>query len=275
MYHPIGRSLVMPLVGVETDDMADLFKSAKDKFEQGKEHCATFFEHANAWMASNPYRAIVVPDPVAGDSIIKIVCDKSMPERLENVASDAINNLRGALDQAAYAVADRLTRNNRDTHFPFGDTLAEALNRKSGGSRAIPKDFFDLMLKFKPYRAGNTPLWALNKLRNRNEHRITCAVGAQARHVVIGTSIGGTHVGVGLGGSPPVWDPAKLEMEVLRVPAGDQVPSGWVDHVYLTFGEFVSNQPMDRVFNGMVKNVGAILARIESKFAGKPITGVI
>lgn len=252
--------------------MDDEFKSARDKFEQGKEHCQTFFERANAWMALPPHRAIVNLDAETGDSVVKIVCDKSMPDRLENVASDAINNLRGALDHAAYAVADPLKRGNNNTHFPFGDTLTEVLNRKSGGSSAIPQDFFDLMVTFKPYRSGNTPLWALNKLRNPNEHRITCAIGAQAMNVVIGASLGGMNVGIGLGGPLPVWDYAKHEMEVLRVPAGSEVPSGWVDHLYLTFGEVVSHQPMGRVFTGMVKNVGAILAKIESKFAAKSMT---
>jgi hypothetical protein len=152
-----------------------------------------------------------------------------MPVRLPGIAFDIVSGLRSALDLAGYSAAiaggkSEASGTRIRAGFPFRDFLSEIEGARTGESKDIPKEIFDVMVSFKPYKGGNDLLWALNKLTNTEKHRIVVpanvATGATSiRHFeVTGDSVlNEARFGVGF------WDSGKNELIWARMKRGGKL----------------------------------------------------
>ena len=150
---------------------SDPLASARLLIEHAKTHVVEAAGLAKTFFDTKPYAYRVRPDPLYRRKVLhSIGLTAPLPAQVSLHASDAIKNLRAALDHAGFAVACANGTTGKHAHFPFRSTAAEVESRRSNKSKHIPPEVFDLMAAFRPYKGGNTPLWALNRLCNANKH---------------------------------------------------------------------------------------------------------
>ena len=191
---------------------------------------------------------------------------KPVPENLQGIASDAVCNLRSALDQCSYAVCKAAGGKGKDTYFPFGDTAAEVKSRHAQGSNEIPPEIFAVMEGFKPYQGGDDLLWALNKLSNANKHRILVPVAAMTGHIQA-IDFSSTGDGPARIAMNPEWDSEKNEIELGRVGPNEKFKLNMEIAFYVTFGEVavLAREEAGTVLNTLSGKVESILMAVEAE----------
>jgi hypothetical protein len=125
-----------------------------------------------------------------------------------------------------------------------------------------------VMESFKPYKGGDNLLWALNKLRNRDDHRITCAIDRMSggRSLDILHRVGPFEFGIRVPLPPLEWGRDKEELEILRVSQGDGLYRLTIA-TFLTFGDLdvIKGSPVQKVLMHQGEIVGRILDAVEAK----------
>lgn len=244
--------------------MTDPLHNSRYSVTHAKRHIHNLETEIAAFFATNPYARVVDHDANRAQDVHKVKLVKPMPVSLPGIAFDALNNLRSALDQAGFAVAKTVGKDGHNAKFPFGDNLNETAGRIKGPSKDIPPEIFAVMLALKPYAGGNVLLWALNKACNTHKHEIVTptahAVGSMA---LTGPLTGQIHEARW----PPVWNGAKNEMELARVPQGSAFEINFEVRTFIAFGEVkgVSGQEVTTVLNAMVREVESALMAIEGE----------
>lgn len=200
--------------------MTDPFADPRLMLRRAHHHIADFNWRVIAYMHSKPWSHVIEDDADGIHKIHKIRFDAPPPE-FALVLFDALNNLRAALDQTAYATAV-LAKNTRlkAVKFPFAADAAHINNVIKGSCKDLPPVIQALFRGFNPYKGGNDTLWALNELCNTSKHlklaptQISSHLLTWSRHVDPGIEMG---VGEP---SEPSWDSEKNEVTFDRVPAG-------------------------------------------------------
>lgn len=192
--------------------MTDLFKSPHQKVNRAKTHIQDLDRHFGEFANTKPYTVVEEPHPTdRGRSFHKLKLVAPIPAVVEDCVSDAISNLRAALDNVCYAAARaRGMEGPKLVHFPFGGTLPEFERTVASRCKDIPEDILSLIRAFKPYKGGNDLLWALNRACNINKHELLVQVG----HTVSGVTINSLKTGPAGHNQilPPKWDRVKNEM---------------------------------------------------------------
>src|SRR5436190_12345909 len=154
--------------------MADIFSSPRQMLRNAKRHLANLEIEINRFGEEKPWAYVIEDDPDTPTKIHKVKFTKQLSEFLPGIVFDCANNLRPVLDQTAFAIAVRHTRNSRpkSAKFPFGPDELHMLNNLSGGCKDLPTEIRDLFKSFKPYKGGNNALWALNELCNVPKHML-------------------------------------------------------------------------------------------------------
>lgn len=114
-----------------------------------------------------------VMDVQGGDDFRHVIYETTPMPNLPLLVGDIVGNLRSSLDhQVSAAYRERIGRDN-DAYWPFGDNRTNLKSRIDGtlvkaGFKELAPLFLD---DIDCTKAGNYPLWALNKLSNANKHR--------------------------------------------------------------------------------------------------------
>jgi hypothetical protein len=104
-------------------------ESARAAVAHADGHIANFETMCRQYIESDPCKLIVEYGFGPPQYIQKLKVVKPVP-----LAVDILNSLRSALDQAGYAVSVASGASGSQASFPFGDTPAEAANRRTGGA---------------------------------------------------------------------------------------------------------------------------------------------
>ncbi|MDQ3648965.1 MAG: hypothetical protein M3458_01545 [Acidobacteriota bacterium] len=240
--------------------MSDIFHSSKYTLARAKHHIHDFERQVAEFFDTNPYRTVIETDPNTAEEVHKFKLIKPMPVALPGIASDAINNLRNALDHAAFACL----KTGRHASFPFADSATKIENVIKGRCKDMPKEIADLMRAFEPYKGGNNLLWAMNQLCNSNKHAIVCPVATRSGGIFY------RRVVLTEGGSLntfPVWDRTKNEMEIFRVSPGGASEANFDIATCIAFRdvEFVDGQPANTLLNEFARIVESIIMAIEAE----------
>jgi hypothetical protein len=203
-------------------------------------------------------------DVDAGADVHKLALVKRVPRSLPGIAFDVVNGLRSALDQAGYSVAKAAGATGAHAHFPFGGTEAQARAKARGRSKHIPKEVFELMMAFKPYEGGDDLLMALNKLTNTPKHErileIEPLVAGLDAYLTSMTMVGPYQW-------PPLWDRAKNEMVIARVPHGTRPNMNFQIGALVEFAQIptLQGQPADAVLGAMAVKVESVVSAVEGE----------
>jgi hypothetical protein len=213
---------------------ADPFGSPKQTLARARHHIADLRSKADDFMkgrAPGTYRI----ERVAGGNKHTIKFDRSFFEQLSNVAFDAANNLRSALDQTAYATAILAGKEKpKRAYFPIACKLSDLENLIKRNCRDLRPEVIELFKTFKPYGRGNIWLSALSKLCNTQKHAtlIPFKTGDhQVMYIMNGIALGLGHR----------WHPETFELEILGSAGADFTKGGG----YFAFGiTFTHDDPV-------------------------------
>jgi hypothetical protein len=101
------------------------FPALHSRIARGKKHAIEFHRETGAFMAEDIGEPIVENDKNGTTELHKFRLKEPLPDALADLAFDAINNLRAALDQAGYAVAILTGKiEPKSCKFPVGPTLS-------------------------------------------------------------------------------------------------------------------------------------------------------
>ena len=247
--------------------MDDPFRSSLSSIEYAKGRITEFEVQLRAFFDTNPYVALVEPNADRTKDLYKIKLVKPIPFVLPHIAFNIINTLRSALDHAGYACAigSGIPDNGRiKAAFPFRDDPREFNGARTGTSKHIPKEIFNLMLSFKPYKGGDDLLWALNKLCNTNKHE------ALVPHVL---TLGNMHVKKLTFSGPgalaiPRWDSRKHEMVWLTTPHGSAADMNVDFTGFITFKDIKGMPvvPADVAMGKFASITDTIIAAIRAEY---------
>jgi hypothetical protein len=208
------------MTGIWDEDSA--FYSASSRLARGYEHLSELERQIKTFLFEKPYDLVREVDPNDGSyQLLKFKFSKRLPETCTHLAAEALEALRSALDQAAYAAAVVSGKvRPKGTQFPISDSAANLENLITGRKVCsdVPDEIVTIFRSFHPYKGANNPLWALNKLRN------------STHTVLIPIQVGGLNVFVHhRTGSAPIeplkaiYDRAKNEIVFGRARVGEHL----------------------------------------------------
>jgi len=250
--------------------MADPFKSSRFSLDHANKRLIEFTREIVTFRKSDPYAVVTEPYPNSTDETYKVKLVKPFPV-LSGTAMDILNALRSSLDQAGFASAVLSGARGSRAKFPFGETAAEAEGRRKpkATSAQVPKEIFDVMLSFQPYKGGQSPegqsiLWTMNHLVNTKKHEtivptVLCVGNTFADKLHASFRHGFTW--------PPQWDRAKNEMELFSVPCGSKPKYKLQFQLVIGFDdpEVPAILPADEMLGVMLKESRRMVDAIESK----------
>ena len=183
------------------------FSSVWAKFGRAKEHIETLENEIKPWLQTDPYR--LTKKSNADFTTYAAIIHVNNPPDLQRwslIASDAIHNLRCALDHLIYAVAILRTKRNpppswNKWSFPVCDNASffqSAIGRLRKLSPGVLEgSVLEEIKRFQPYNRPHPRLppvlSLLGEFDNSNKHRLLNLViaqlwGVQANHVIDPTS---------------------------------------------------------------------------------------
>jgi hypothetical protein len=252
----------------------DLFYSSRLTLVHAQQHIQNFNVLVDDFVNGKPWSHAVDEHPQSGQHIHKIKFTRQLPQMLPCALFDIANNLRAALDQAGYAaaVAWRRKSDPKRTNFPFGDDPAGLKNNVEGRKvcEDCPPEIIALFRSFNPYKGGNDPLWALNKLCNTKKHCALVPLNINQASAFYTSDIIGAGWSMqtvspnstGLG-----WDPTKNEITLAITPPGVQ-PRITVDVAFsVAIGgiDTIGGTPARTVLANMSRIVETILLATEAE----------
>ncbi len=160
-------------------------------------------------------------DPKTGHVIDKVRLTGPLPNPVVRNAVQVVESLRSALDHAACAVVNGPTR-KRGTYFPFVDKKRELPATIASKCKHVPHEIKSLFATFKPYKSGNPPLWALNKICNTAKHRTIVEPGIHIKDMTFEDvwNVGWPRDVVS---TQPIWARRKNEIVVSKTIGGSTV----------------------------------------------------
>jgi hypothetical protein len=240
------------------------FNSSRRQIVRAEEHILDLAAKIKAFLETKPYARIVEPDSDGINQLHKVKLTKLVPLSFADIAADAVNNLRTALDHAGYTTALASGKvNARKAYFPFGIDAADLENTIRSQCKDIPQDIITLMRSFQPYKGGNDLLWALNRMCGTNKHRMLAPIGV---------TVGGMHIRQmmisGSGSIPcPIWDRTKHEIVFAIMGPHTKIEYDIELAFSVAFDEveIVGGQPAIPVLNQMASIVEGIVTGIEAE----------
>jgi hypothetical protein len=240
---------------------ADPFASPKRRISRAKEHIADIKSRAGSFFHTKPY-ARVVERNAQGLDEFKFKLAKPLPTQITDLAYEAIEALRSALDQATHPIAIVCKVKRPDLiHSPIGDDAADVDNILNGRIKEFPADIVSLFRSFQPHQTGNPLIWALNRIRRQSTHRLIVPVGVATAGMHIKRM---TMKGVSI--PPPRWDSEKDEMIFAVLGSGSQLEYDVDLAFYIAFGpvEGVAGQPVIDTLLATAAEVERIVVAIEA-----------
>jgi hypothetical protein len=239
--------------------MIDPFESPKFHIRQTRASAAEFQAIVRAFFQGRKWTRIIEVDPKTGDKTFKLTISDPLPDRLRDIASSGIVNLRHALDQAACAAFSIVTETDApDTlYFP----IASHLNDLKGRLRkSYPPELHTVFAALQPYPTGMDLICDLNTAARR-KHRLTCRIGGK---VVSTSNLRSTHVRQLAW--PFEWNVAKNELILGRTTAegdiNDDVQIGF--HVTLYDAGSLTGRALPSVLNDLATVVEQVVHALEA-----------
>lgn len=158
-------------------------------------------------------------DAEKSQRVLKFRICPDVPPRLSVLASDALNNLRHALDQAVNCAAAELGSTKRNNYFPFAKSASELDGLIKKNCPTVQPELLATLKGFQPYQGGDDVLYALAKLAGPNKHQLLLDLQPHMPSLVIDTRFGGWFRRVAGPGTMGIlaWDSEKQELEAARV----------------------------------------------------------
>lgn len=241
-----------------------IFHSPRSRISWAKRNASQVKKAARRFFARKHYQSIAEIDPELPEFFVhKIKFYKQLPETITRNTVAAIENLRSALDQTAFAVATRKGR--KGNKFPFADSALELENEIKVGCEYIPNDIVTLFRSFKPYKGGDDLLWALNKICNSQKHALiiptAMLIGGMLIRKMAVTGHGPAQI------MAPRWNSDKNEIVFAKASRNRKIDYDIEFALSIAFGEVevVKGQPVPTVLRALIGKVTGIVDATEAE----------
>ncbi len=219
------------------DDLAP-FESPRLYLDSAKRHIVNFESAAQVFIDNCTYTVSKKIDPNTGDVIIAGKLTQRFPPEDRKHASDAINDLRHALDQAICDAALELGGSDtKNVYFPFSNSRTEFPNAVKRKCKRVHPALLAFLESFAPYQGGDDELWILTRLAAR-KHRGIITVAPELDGVGLGPGVGGNITADFklIGGSMSVNIRNEFQIAVMR--AGTDYNFNIAPKFKIVFGKF-------------------------------------
>jgi len=207
-----------------------------------------------------PHEIVIEADSEPGYKVHKARLTRAVPVSFALIASDALMNLRAALDHIGYSIALAMgIAKPKSYYFPFADTADRFAKDKRIMDRCsqLPRQIQTVFVHCRPYRDGNTLLWALNEMRNRDSHAVVMPICIDNHSIHVRHSGGIESPG------NPHWDHVKNEIELFRTQSDPMYKLSLALDIGFDGPEPLHREPMVQTLNIFVEIVEDILMRAE------------
>jgi len=236
----------------------DPFESPKLLVESARSDIQDFSQSCDSFLACCYGVPVEKYDKVNKQNVIKYQVKQRIPGKLRVKASNIINNLRHALDQAVNCAAIELGAIKRNNYFPFASNIDEFEKAIKDKCRTVHPALLPLIRSFKPYKGGDDLLYSLTRLAGANKHQVMLRVDMNLTHFIMNDLIS-QFTGPGSCGFLD-WDHKRQEIEIARIQHGGLIkcnPRGRFP-LFISFGEeSVDSSAPSSVF------LGTILPKVE------------
>lgn len=153
--------------------------SVQAKVRRAEKHIRDLEAAVSEFTKTEPYKLGVRPNPQIPQLIQAYICEAAeIPVEIPLICSDAIQNLRSALDHLVHQLVLACGNTpDRDTAFPVSIGPTEYGRESQVKLKLVSPDAKKAIDDLKPYKGGNDLLWRLHKLNNLDKHRLLIAVG--------------------------------------------------------------------------------------------------
>lgn len=250
------------------------------KLQQAEKHIADVRALAAEFLGDglNLVEVYLESDPDGLRQIIKARSLKKPPFRISLTASDAISNMRSALDYLVKCLAAKNGKSIKEAAFPFaGDWKQFESDGVQNKIRALNADAKRMIQNLQPFpvsegepdKGGNNKLWAMNKLRNVDIHEMVVPIGLASLGVNASVQSQG-HLGRNVFQVPTRFGfEADGTAEVMRIPGKPEDVRGQVSlAIEVGFGEIfpVAGYPVLMVLGDFYGLTSQIVAEANQKF---------
>lgn len=244
----------------------DPFFSSKFSIEWAKNHIKEFELQADKFFREEGCTVFTELDVDRSYQLLKVKFAPQIPHSLLGHATDTAYNLRAALDQAIYSVA-QLNNTISLKGFPFFPVTSKSADfeiKLNGVQKFLPREILDLIRKFKPYKGGNDLIWALNDVCNVSKHGLLHSFPATLKYSVVGPR---TVPAEPEFFSEPIVDGDKNEVAIARLPISAEHSINTEASFTVGFGniECIKGQPALAILNEFLNIVEGIVIAIEAE----------
>ena len=242
----------------------DPFRDARLRVARAQCHADDFRRVSHEFFEGHRYTYAVEAHDDGAHDLLKVKFGEPLPSELPLLAAEVFWHLRSALDSTGYTIAVAVgARHPGDSHFPFGNDSDDP--KRWRRSKALPKEIFSFMRKFKPYKGGHVGLWCLNDACNRCKHEMLILTP-----VNVGLSVfrvmevaGGDAVVL----DPPTWNSDKHELELVDMERGAKLYYDLDLHFDVSFDEPepFAGEPAVGVLDQLVRETSRIIGAIEAE----------
>lgn len=244
--------------------MTDPFESAKRKIVWAKKHFDDLKRELDSFIGENPYVQVIEPDPDDSENLLhKVKLVKSFDDTpIAEMVGDVASNLRATLDHATCAIARTRRPHPKSAYFPFARDMASLENSLKGNCKDVPAEFYPLLRSFQPYKGGNERLYALNAMRNADNHAILTPFGTNFLRPY--TNVKATGFWEMTLPEHSRWDRAKQEFVLFKCHTNTKLEYELHFHFFIAFEdiEILEGQPLLNALAEMGVEVDATLAAI-------------
>lgn len=245
----------------------DPFGSAKRRLARAEAHIRDFKRRESAFHDRKTYRQVIHPHPDGIHEIYKLKARrKTLPSYFSDIATDALENLRAALDHAVYAIALANPRTPRDTlhriYFPFCTKATDLSSSITKNCPGFPKEITALFDDFEPYKGGSDYIWALNELVRISKHKSLTAIMVNVSLVRCGGTMGFIDFT-----RHPAWDKANNEIVLGTALHRDEYKPAYqvTLRFQIGFEDIVPGEPIAYALIIMASRVDSMIRRLEDE----------
>jgi hypothetical protein len=201
------------------------------------------------------------------EKVVKYRIAQKMPGHLRVLASNVVNNLRHALDQAVNCAAVELGATKRNNYFPFAKDSTDIDRIIRDSCKSVRADLIPTLKGFQPYGGGDDLLYSLSRIAGPNKHQLVLKTNLDLTHLIINDlmAIFRSPGSFGFGG----WDSAKQELEFARIGPGGYLkcnPKAKLPvFVSLSDSKIASGEPATAFLDTLAGKVESIVSAIEAE----------
>jgi hypothetical protein len=206
-------------------------------------------------------------DPKTRERVGKLRFPQKMPGSLRVLASNALNNLRHALDQTVNCASLQLGGDDRN-YFPFAQDATDLDRLIKDQCKGVPSVLYPLLKGFQPYPGGDDLLCVL-RVSGKNKHREVLELKpelAGASYRVDRMTLRGPFRFGSF-----IWDSAKQELEYARVGPGGYLEGQMKGKVSLRITlrdtPAARGEPAAGILDALASRVEGVLLRVEAETA--------